>query len=288
LALLLCIFALGFWDFTVTIHLREISLPAVPLPDTFPFNVPVIRALKSLTFTSEITFFVGENGSGKSTLLEAIGAAANLPAIGSESTDRDETLKEMRLLAQRLKWVWNKRTRRGFFLRSEDFFGFAKRITHLRAELKADYDAIEHEYAGRSARAKGLAQMPFARELAALEQSYGAGLDAQSHGESYFKLFRARFVPGGLYLMDEPEAPLSPMRQLALMALLRDMTRHDAQFIIATHSPILLAYPGATILQFADGAITTAQYDDLEHVSLTRSFLNNPNAYLSHLFEEDG
>jgi predicted ATPase len=270
------------------IHLREISLPAAALPDTFPFNVPVIRGLKGLTFSTEVTFFVGENGSGKSTLLEAIGVAANLPTIGSESTDRDESLKEMRALAQRLKWAWNKRTRRGFFLRSEDFFGYAKRISQLQAELKADYDAVEQEYAGRSAHAKGLARMSYAGQLAALEKSYGTGLDAQSHGESYFKLFQARFVPGGLYLMDEPEAPLSPTRQLALLALLRDMTKLDAQFIIATHSPILLAYPGATILQFADGAITAARYDDLEHVSLTRSFLNNPQDYLSHLFEENG
>lgn len=118
-----------------------------------------------------------------------------------------------------------------------------------------------------------------------MHELYGGGLDVQSHGESYFKLFQSRFRPNGLYLLDEPEAPLSPMRQLSLIAMIEEMVKQDGQFIIATHSPILLAYPDAAILQFTDGTIQAARYDELEHVTITRSFLNNPDAYLRHLID---
>lgn len=266
------------------IHLQSITLKqSRALPAQFPFTVPAIQTLETLAFPHEITFFVGENGSGKSTLLETIAAAAQLPAIGSETLDRDTTLKDIRDLSRHLQWAWTKRTRRGFFMRSEDFFGFAKRIAQTRSDLQADLEAVDREYKGRSEYARELAKMPYARELHALRESYGDGLDAQSHGESYFKLFKARFVPSGLYLLDEPEAPLSPARQLALLALLKEMVALDAQFIIATHSPIILAYPGAVIYSFDEGKIQSVAYDDLEHVRLTRSFLNHPQAYLKHL-----
>lgn len=254
------------------------------LPDTFPYNVPVIRNFQAMTFDADITFFVGENGSGKSTLLETIACAADLPTIGSISSAHDDTLQPQRDLSQRLQWAWQKRTRRGFFMRSEDFFGFAKRIQQTRAELERDLQALDDEARdGQSVLSRNLQKMPYARELHAIKQHYGDGLDAQSHGESYFTLFQSRFVPGGLYLMDEPEAPLSPMRQLALITLLKEMVNQDAQFIIATHSPILLAYPGATIYTFDEGHINRADYDTLEHVTITRSFLNDPQAFLRHL-----
>ncbi len=266
------------------IHLRSVSISkSSALPEVFPFNVPVIQNLDMLEFTADVTFFVGENGSGKSTVMEAIACAARLPTIGSEGVEYDPTLAEIRKLSDHLKWVWTKRTRRGFFMRSEDFFGFARRIAQIRAETDSNLDEIDEEYAGRSAFARGLARMPHVRELGALKQLYADGLDEQSHGESYFKLFRARFVPDGLYLMDEPEAPLSPLRQLSLLTMLKMMIEQGAQFIIATHSPILLAYPGATIYSFDDGFIRQVAYDDLEHVTVTRDFLNNPQAYLKHL-----
>jgi len=268
------------------IHLRGISLARPEtLPAAFPFNVPAIATLDALEFTSEVIFFVGENGSGKSTLLETIACAAQLPTIGSDQVDSDPTLAAVRHLSNHLRWSWTKRTRRGFFMRSEDFFGYAKRIAQTRHDLRADVDAVQSEYSGRSLLAQQLAEMPLRRELHALEQSYGDGLDAQSHGESYFKLFRSRFVPNGLYLLDEPEAPLSPMRQLALLAMLKQMIEQGAQFIIATHSPIILAYPGATIYSFDDGRIHPSDYETLEHVTITRTFLNNPDAYLRHLLE---
>ncbi len=268
------------------IHLQSIRLRQdTPLPDAFPYNVPVIRNLDTLEFRSSITFFVGENGSGKSTLLEAIAAAASLPTIGSADTGDDPTLADIRKLSRLLKWSWAKRTRRGFFMRSEDFFGFARKIAQQLAEMRQQLESEDESHDGQSAFARQLAKMPYAREYHALRELYGDGLDAQSHGESYFKLFQSRFRPGGLYLMDEPEAPLSPNRQLTLLALLQQMVKQDAQFIIATHSPIILAYPGATLYNFADGRIEAANYDDLEHVSITRDFLNNPQAYLRHLLD---
>lgn len=266
----------------MTIHLRSVSLhDNQQYPDAFPFNVPVIRNFTMLEFDSPITFFVGENGSGKSTVLESIAAAAKLPTIGAQDTDIDDTLRDIRKLSNQLKWAWTKRVRRGFFMRSEDFFGFAKRISN---EMAANRRALEEEgHEGQSALARQMQNMPYASSLRAMKQLYGDGLDAQSHGESYFKLFQARFRPDGLYLMDEPEAPLSPNRQLALLAMLKQMVDQNAQFIIATHSPIILAYPDATIYNFVDGTIQRANYDELEHVTITRDFLNNPQAYLKHL-----
>ena len=255
--------------------------------DDFPFNLPIIQHLETLDFPSSVTFFVGENGSGKSTILEAIACAAKLPTVGSMAVYEDPTLKAICQLSQQLKWAWNKKTHRGFFMRSEDFFGFVKRIDRMKAEFLRELEQIDIEYEDRPLKAKQLAKSPIYRELRALEDAYDKGLDVQSHGESYFKLFQSRFVPNGLYLLDEPEAPLSPSRQLAFMSMLHEMLQQDAQFIIATHSPILLAFPDATIYSFDNGRIQPTEFDDLEHVRLTRDFLTNPQLFLRHLLGEE-
>lgn len=265
------------------IHLISISRQDSPLTGAFPFTVPVITALDTLTFTTPVTFLVGENGSGKSTLLEAIAAGAGSITVGAAGADQDDTLAAVRALGKALRLTWSKRTRKGFFMRSEDFFGFVKRVGKMRDDLRRDLESVDSDYEGRSELARNLAKLPYTRELHSLDAHYGPDLDAHSHGESYFTLFKSRFVPGGLYLLDEPEAPLSPMRQLSFLAMLKMMVDQDAQFIIATHSPILMAYPGATILSFDAGAITPVDYDSLEHVSITRSFLNDPDQYLRHL-----
>ncbi|MEO8562598.1 MAG: AAA family ATPase [bacterium] len=246
----------------------------------FPFSVPAIRELASLELRGPVTFFVGENGSGKSTLLEGIAAAARLPAVGSEELDADATLRAQRALGDALRLVWSRRTSRGFFLRAEDFFGFAKRLSVMRSELQARLDEIEVEFADRSSYAKGLAAGPAMKSLGEMESRYGIDLDANSHGQSFLRLFQSRFVPGGLYLLDEPEAPLSPQSQLGLMAMMSDMIAQDAQFIVATHSPILLAFPGATIYSFDRTPVASVAYDELEHVVLTREFLREPSRYL--------
>lgn len=253
----------------------------------FPFSVPVVRALERLELDAAVTFFVGENGSGKSTLLEAIAIAAALPAAGSASTDRDPSLDAQRALAKRLTLTWRQRTHRGFFLRAEDFFGFTKSLSVMRSELQQRLAELDVEYRDRSEYAHRLAAGPARASLADMERRYGVDLDANSHGQSFLKLFGARFVPGGLYLLDEPEAPLSPQSQLALMAMLHDMVRQDGQFIIATHSPILLAFPGARIYDFDQAPAALVEYERLEHVALTREFLNEPGRFLSKLLRDE-
>jgi len=263
--------------------LREVRRSDRPDDGAFPFSVPVIRALETLPLAGAVTFFVGENGSGKSTLLEAIAAAAGLPAVGSSDLDADVTLGAQRRLSSALRLVWSRRTPRGFFLRAEDFFGFAKRLSQMRSEFLRRMEELEVEYADRSAYAKGLAMGPMRRSLAEMEARYGVDLDANSHGESFLRLFQSRLVPGGLYLLDEPEAALSPQSQLGLMAMIADTVAQDAQFIIATHSPLLMAYPGATIVSFDETPASVVEYGSLESVRLVREFLVAPERYLSRI-----
>ncbi|MBI1299031.1 AAA family ATPase [bacterium] len=268
------------------IHLESVEMrKSFPGKEAgFPFSVPSLASLQEIRFESPVTFLVGENGSGKSTFLEALAAAAGSIAVGSSDIGNDETMGAARSVARHLKLAWKRRTHRGFFLRAEDFFGYAKRMAQIRAEMEAEIAAVERDYKGRSEKAKGLAKMPYAGSLHALRQRYGeGGLDAQSHGESFLALFQSRFVPDGLYLLDEPEAPLSPLRQVGFLSLLKEMVAQDAQFIIATHSPILMAFPGATILSFDQTPVGPVPWDELEHVSVTKSFLNAPEAYLRHL-----
>lgn len=264
-------------------HLRSLSLKKSS-SSGFPFSVSAIKSLGELSFDAPVTFFVGENGSGKSTLLEGLALAAGVPTVGSVAATDDGTLAAQKALGRALKLVWDgQRSRKGFFLRAEDFFGFTKQLAQLRAELIRDMGVVDEQYAGRSNYAKGLAKGPLAGSLADMERRYGVDLDANSHGQSFLRLFKSRFVPGGLYLLDEPEAPLSPQSQLALLVMIGDMIAQDAQFIVATHSPILLAYPGARIYSFDEAPVRQVEYESLEHVTLTRAFLNAPERYLRHL-----
>lgn len=265
------------------IHLRSIDLQIVSKKDDFPFNIPAIQKWEQLDFSSPVTFFVGENGSGKSTLMETIANGVGSITVGSESVKTDPTLKKIRQLSKLMKLTWNKRTHRGFFLRAEDFFGYVKQLAKTRAELERDIRTVDDDYQNRSEFARGLARLPYAHELNDLNHRYGDGLDSHSHGESYLELFQGRFVPGGLYLLDEPEAALSPLRQLGFLSLLKEMVAREAQFIIATHSPILMALPGAEILSFDHAPFKNVRWNSLEHVTLTRDFLNNPESYLRHL-----
>ena len=267
------------------IHLSGIALrrPSLSQSERFPFSVPAVAALEPMELTTSVTFLVGENGSGKSTVLEGLAAATGLPTVGAESAATDPTLGAQRELGKALKLSWKRRTHRGFFLRAEDFFGFAKQISKMKADMHARVAELDVEYQDRSDWAKGLAQGPMRGSIAALEQRYGGDLDARSHGQSFLTLFQSRFVPDGLYLLDEPEAPLSPQSQLALLALIADGVAQSSQFIIATHSPIVLAYPGATIYSFDRTPPASVRFEELEHVNLTRSFLNDPGSYLRHL-----
>lgn len=260
--------------------------PHGPDAHRYPFTVPAVRATPALAFGAPVTYFVGENGSGKSTWLEAIAAAAGLPAVGSDEVGGDATLAAARALARQLRLTWRGgRSRRGFFLRAEDFFGYAKRLAGMRAAMLAELATLEADYHrdDRSAYALGLAQGPLRASLGDMERRYGVDLDASSHGQSFLRLFQSRLVPSGLHLLDEPEAPLSPQSQLALLAMLADLAAAGAQFVVATHSPILLALPGAQIVSFDELPPRVVAYDELEHVRLTRDFLAAPDRYLRHL-----
>ena len=269
------------------IHLHQMSLPP-PKPgqadDRYPFTVPAVAALRQtpLAFDAAVTFLVGENGSGKSAILEGLACAAGSIAIAGDDPRRDPALAAARTLGDRLRLSWRARTQRGFFLRAEDFFGFAKYISALRAGLEDDLARLEAE-PGPETFGRGLARGAYLKEIGALQQT-DSTVNETSHGESFLELFQRRFVPRGLYILDEPEAPLSPIRQLALLALLREMvSTGESQFIIASHSPILMAFPGATLYSLDDGAPRRVEWAELEHVSLTRDFLNDPQAFLRQL-----
>lgn len=254
-------------------------------PNQFPYSVPFARQPARIDF-APVTFLVGENGSGKSTFLEALACAIGSVTVGAEPVHADPTLADVRAFAAAcLKLTWSKRTQRGFFLRAEDFFGYARRMADTKADMESALKEVEDEYKGRSEFAKSLARLPYARSLHEMREDYGEGLDVNSHGEGFLKLFNARFTGAGVYLLDEPEAPLSPTRQLTLLSMIHGMVAKGGQFVIATHSPILLAYPDALILSFDSGAMEPADYETLEHVVVTRAFLENPGAYLRHLLD---
>lgn len=263
------------------IHLRSICIEQTSEADSaYPFSLPLVQQFGTLALESPMTVFVGENGSGKSTLLEAVAAAIGLPTVGGSSVDHDPTLMPARRLAAEMKLVWTRKTRRGFFLRAEDFFNFTRRINETRAEM----EDLHREYEGKQGIGWDIARGAVSGQRAQIVGRYGEDADARSHGESFLNLFESRFVPNGLYLLDEPEAPLSPQRQLALMSMMMRMVEErDAQFIVATHSPILMGFPEAHLVSFDVLPPQRVAYEETEHVSLTRDFLVNREAFLRHL-----
>lgn len=186
-------------------------------------------------------------------------------------------------LAEALKLSWMQKTKNGFFLRAEDFISFVKRIKKMKQDAEEELKNIEVEYKNKSAFAKGLASMPHARTLAELKHLYKDGLDVRSHGEGFLDYFQARIRPRGLYLLDEPETPLSPMRQLSLISIILDAVKEDSQFIIITHSPIIMALPDADIYSFDVQPPQLIQYEEVEHVQITKNFLDSPLSFLRHL-----
>ncbi|NJD05171.1 MAG: AAA family ATPase [Methylococcaceae bacterium] len=235
-------------------YLRRImSLPERMGHDYYPFNVPAIRRGVDIDFRTNVTFFVGENGSGKSTLLEALAEICGFNPEGGSRDHYREAFDERSALAQALRLSWLPKMSDGFFMRAESFFNFASYLDGV-----SDFRA----YGGKS-------------------------LHAQSHGESFLALFDNRFEQG-LYILDEPEAALSPQRQLSFLKIIHDLeSPGHAQFLIATHSPILLAYPGATIYLFSESGIVETEYQDTEHYIVTKDFLNAPERYFKFLFVDE-
>ena len=260
------------------VYLREIRTRSFDR-DGFPFSIPAIRNLESLEFTAPVAFLVGANASGKSTLLEGIAMGTNRIVVGGKPLKQDESLDAIRPLASSLRISWRKRTAKGFFFRSEEFFNFMKRNKEMTAELDELAERFKDDDRARGA---------MLGQKHAIESRYG-DLNAQSHGEGFLQVFRSRILSGGLYLLDEPEAALSPQSQLAFLYLMNQMISdgEGAQFIIATHSPIIMSFPGAQIFSFDEGdAISVVDYEELEHVGLYKRFLDNPQQYLRNLFAE--
>ena len=243
-----------------------------------------MRALGRLELASPVTFLVGENGCGKSTLLEALAVAAEAVALGSADVESDPTLAPARALAAHLTLSWGTpRPVTRLFVRAEDVFGFVKRVA---AEMDGLGELVE-EYLGDEQPSPGSGRARAAGSIGgqrrALAQRYGPDPDARSHGETFLAFLQQRIVPRGLYFFDEPETPLSPTRVLALIAVLRDAVAAGSQFVIATHSPILMATPGADIRLIEESAIRSVAFDEVEHVRVTRDFLNAPERYLRQL-----
>jgi predicted ATPase len=245
----------------------------------FPYNIPAFRTMGRMVFDSTITVFVGENGAGKSTLLKALAIKLNLPAIGSTDLESDETLSGFQSFSNSIKLSWRNRAYRGFFFRAEDYFGFVKRLRSLDQELKGDIVDFEKRLSGTGLK---LAVGAVHGQKEALQRKYG-DLTQVSHGEGFLKVLQGRLQSEGIYLIDEPEAALSPQRQLALFSLIKNLAENEGcQFIIATHSPILMCLPKAQLFQF-DETVHPVSYEETEHFTILKNFLNNPDAFLRYL-----
>ena len=231
------------------------------LPESSYLNVlPAVNWLKDhrLMLDSPVTFLVGENGSGKSTLLEAIAVACGFNAEGGTRNFSFSTRATHSELGEYITVARRRYPRDGFFLRAESFYNVATNIDEMDEDFSYGPKVIE---------------------------SYGGiSLHHQSHGESFLALVQNRFGGNGLYLLDEPEAALSPTRQLTLLGEMHQLAEQDSQFIVATHSPILMAYPGARIYQLSEDGIEPVQYQETEHYQLTRRFLEDPERMLRYLF----
>jgi predicted ATPase len=225
----------------------------------YPFNIPALAGLKQIPIRQAVTFFIGENGSGKSTLLEAVASLCGFGAAGGSKHYLRESREADALLSNHMRLSWQPKITDGFFLRAESFYNLASYVD----ELAASGPDILNAYGGVS-------------------------LHEQSHGEAFFSLFTHRFGRRGIYLLDEPEAALSPARQLAFLRLIWQLARQGgAQFLIATHSPILLAYPGADIYSLDYAPLKLIDYERTEHYRLTLAFLSNREQFLRHLLEDE-
>jgi predicted ATPase len=263
------------------LFLDAISRKAPADPEVFPWSLPVFRWLDRLEFHAPVTLLVGENGSGKSTLLEGLAAGMDAVVAGGADIERDESLATARRFAAGYRFSRRHKPRARLFVRAEDLFGFVRRVSRDMGDLAALEAGLEASIKGDYGRQLAMGSARGQRE--ALAGKYGDDPDAKSHGETFLNLLEQRLVVEGLYFLDEPEAPLSPLRILSLISLLKQAVADGSQLVICTHSPILMAFPGAEILLFDGDQLTPTAYDDLDHVRLTRAFLNDPESYLRRL-----
>lgn len=230
-------------------YVLGVSINIEDLPSGYPFDLPVVRNLKTITFNPKVTFIVGENGAGKSTLLESIAVSMGFNAEGGSKNFNFETKATHSQLYKHLKITKGlSLPKDGFFLRAETFYNVATEVENLK-------------------------------------MSYGdKSLHEQSHGESFISLIENRFKGNGLYILDEPEAALSPSNQLKFLVLIHELVKNNSQFIIATHSPIIMGYPDSDIYFVGQDSIDKVGYEETAHYQLTKYFLNNRKKMLDELF----
>ena len=245
------------------LYIRRITMETEPERGSYLRDIPAISHLmkdKFIELSKNITFFVGENGSGKSTLLEAIAVNFGFNAEGGSRNFVFSTTSTHSDLYKNIRLGKGLRPKDGFFLRAESFYNAASYIDELDREAPSLHKLID---------------------------SYGGvSLHNQSHGESFLSLVQNRFGDNGLYILDEPEAALSPMRIMTLMVEIDRLRRAGSQFIIATHSPILLTMPDSEIFEFSENGISKVHYKDTEHYQITRNFLENPEKMLKYLLDQ--
>ncbi|QPC46520.1 ATP-binding cassette domain-containing protein [Mangrovibacillus cuniculi] len=254
----------------MSLHLKKISKKSLSNHGCFPFNLPLIENFSELSITKPVTIFVGDNGTGKSTFLSGIANAAQCITVGEKEADSTS-------LGQALSLTWSARTKKGFYFRANEFSHYIKRLEEMKREAQEAIAEIKEQDRSQ------LEILPHARQLHDLKHFYGEGLEYRSHGESFLDLFHSRFQPNGLYVLDEPEGPLSPVKQLTLISMIKNMVEENGQFLIATHSPILMAIPGAEIFLLEEDRLVKKSYQELEHVTIIRDFLQSPERYLRYL-----
>ena len=241
-------------------YIKSIYLKEKPPEESYLSELPVVKNLlkmKELRFTSDVVFLVGENGTGKSTLLEAIAVSMGFNAEGGTRNFRFSTVDTHSELNEYITVVKGFHPRDGFFLRAESFYNAASYIDKIDSEFSFGGFVID---------------------------SYGGvSLHEQSHGESFLALVKNRFGGNGIYLLDEPEAALSPSRQMTLMVLMNELVGKNSQFIIATHSPMLMTFPAAQVIELTEDDIRTVPYDQTGHFQFTKRYLNQPEKMLEVL-----
>lgn len=246
----------------------------------FPFNVPAVKHGRNITIDSRITIFTGDNGTGKSTLLESIAMRMNTPLIGDHIGKRDD-FNAARTLQSYLQLEQVRKPLNGFFFRAEDFGDYIYKLKQQKNRNNTFLDDMRGEVAD-GVLDKMSESMHTLQHM--MRNEYGENLLALSHGEAYLKIIQTKINDNGIYLLDEPEAALSPLKQLSLISfILEALKSKNSQFIVATHSPIIMGVPGALLYEITEDEIRQTAYEDTEHYRITHSFLNNPASYLRHL-----
>ncbi|MEI9912488.1 MAG: AAA family ATPase [Bacteroidota bacterium] len=246
----------------------------------FPFNIAAVQFAKQIQLDNKVTVFIGDNGCGKSTLLESLALQLNLPLISGFIKD-NAGFEAAGILQPYIEIEWKRQTSKGFFFRAEDFSDFVNSVGNERRKIAGDLSEL-----------KGVVDDSIINQMSEsmnyklyqMRKDYGENMQAFSHGEAYLKILQTRIGDKGIYLLDEPEAALSPLKQLSLLFFIMEVVKSGhAQFIISTHSPILMGLRDALLYEIREDSMQQVNYKDTDHYRITKTFLNDPEHYLKHL-----